>query len=170
MAQSRKEKGIAQLKRMLTRWENEDGEFRQYVAWRVDTLKLIGAGNTSGIFAIAVFLTTGTRAVGVVEAAKVCLCLFFVGFGAFFWAYRTLYRCAGHIEDALIGLRAGSEIGSKGMNASVSLAIDYSERSGVLVVISTICFALASIIAFIGLLWSWFARFLQLPHVHMLAN
>jgi hypothetical protein len=154
MAETRKEKGIAQLKQMLDRWEDADGEFRQYVAWRTDNLKLIGAGNTSGLLAIAVFLTTGTRTAGMVAAAKFCLFLFGVGFGAFFWAYRTLYRCASLMEDGLISLRAGSEIESKGVSASVSSAMDYSERTGVLVLVSTICFAVASIIAFIGLLLS----------------
>jgi uncharacterized membrane protein YidH (DUF202 family) len=105
MAETRKEKGIAQLKQMLDRWEDVDGEFRQYVAWRTDSLKLIGAGNTSGLFAIAVFLTTGTRTGGMVAAAKICLFLFGVGFGAFFWAYRALHRCASFMEDGLISLR-----------------------------------------------------------------
>lgn len=151
---TRKQSGIAQLKGMLTRWEEEDGEFRSYIAWRMDTLRLLGAGNTSGIFAVAVFLTTGTRTGGFIVAAKLCLILFFVGFGAFFLAYRTLYRCAGHIEDGLIALRGGSEISSNGVSKSVSSAIDESERSGIFVLISTLCFAAACIVAVLGLLWS----------------
>ncbi len=154
MAQSRKEKGIAQLRKMLTRWQNIDSEFRQYISWRVETLRLIGAGNTSGLFAIALFLTTGARTGGIVGAAKICLLLFFIGFGAFFFAYRTLYRCAGHMEDCLLALRAGGDVSSSGVNKSVSSAIDESERSGVLVMVSTICFVVASVIAVVGLLLS----------------
>jgi hypothetical protein len=154
MAESRKEKVNAQLRKMLDRWEDRDSEFRQYVAWRTENLKLLGAGNTSGILAIAVFLTTGARIGGMVIIAKLCLLVFGVGFGAFFWGYRTLYRCAGHMEDGLITLRAGAEIESKSVGGSISRAADYSERTGMLVLISTICFALASFIAFLGLLLS----------------
>jgi hypothetical protein len=154
MTQTRKEKGVAQLKQMLNRWEDMDGEFRQYISWRMETLKLIGAGNTSGLFAIAVFLTAGIRTDGIVGAGKFCLFLFFIGFGAFFLAYRTLYRCAGHIEDGLIAMRGGSDVSSKGVNESVSNAIDESERSGVLVMISTISFVVASVMAIVGLLLS----------------
>ena len=82
------------------------------------------------------------------------LLLFGVEFGAFFWGYRILWRCAGHMEDGLMSLRAGSEIESKGVSASISRAVDYSERTGMLVLISTICFAVASFIAFLGLLLS----------------
>ena len=74
MAETRKEKGIKQLTQMLTRWENWDDEFRQYIAWRMDSLKMLGAGNTSGILAVAVFLTTGNSKAGwMLGVAKVCL-------------------------------------------------------------------------------------------------
>jgi hypothetical protein len=55
MVETRKEKVIALLTKLLARWEGQDGEFRQYIAWRMECLKLVGAGNTSGIFAVAVF-------------------------------------------------------------------------------------------------------------------
>jgi uncharacterized membrane protein len=152
MAQSRKEKGIAQLKRMTARWANEDSEFRQYISWRAESLKLLGAGNTSGILAVGIFLTTGSRPAGLVLAAKWCLALFFGGFVSFFLAYRTLYRCAGSIEDALLALRHGSKLESNGVTTSVSNAINESERSGVLVLISTACFLVGIAIAFVGLI------------------
>jgi hypothetical protein len=91
---------------------------------------------------------------GVVITAKLCLILFFVGFSAFAFAYRTLYRCGGHIEDGLIALRTGIDIGNHGVKASVSRAAEFSEKSGVLVLVSTICFGVASILAFLGLLFS----------------
>jgi len=152
MAETRKQKGVAQLKRMATRWAEKDGEFRQYISWRAETLKLLGAGNSSGVFAVAVFLTTGTRTDGLLTAGKWCLMFFAVGFFTFFAAYRTLYRCAGHIEDALIALRHGSKIESAGVTSSVDSAITESERSGLLVMFSTGGFLVGLIIALIGLL------------------
>jgi hypothetical protein len=152
--ETRKEKGAAQLKEMIARWKEKDGEFRSYLSWRVDNLKLLGAGNSSGLFAVAVFLTTGTRTDGILTAAKACLTLFFMGFSLFFFAYRILYRCAGHIEDALVALRTGSQMTTNKVLTSITRAIDESERSGVLVLNSTICFVLASVVAFIGLLRS----------------
>jgi hypothetical protein len=154
MAQSRKEQGIAQLKQMASRWVDEDGEFRQYISWRAETLKLLGAGNTSGILAVIVFLTASAKSADHVVGAKWCLVLFFVGFWAFFFAYRTLYRCAGSIEDALIALRHGSKIESNGVIKSISSAIDESERSGLLVLVATGCFAFGLTIAVISLLLS----------------
>jgi hypothetical protein len=154
MAETRKEKGIKQLTQMLTRWENWDDEFRQYIAWRMDSLKMLGAGNTSGILAVAVFLTTGNSKAGwMLGVAKVCLILFFIGFGGFFFAYRTLYRCANHMEDGLLAMRAGGDVENKGVKESISEAIDFSEKSGVFVLVSTYCFAIGSVIAFIGLLF-----------------
>jgi hypothetical protein len=84
---------------------------------------MIGAGNTSGILAIAVFLTPGTRTAGVIFVAKVCLLAYAVGFGAFFCAYRLLYKTAGRIEDGLIALRRGRDC-----DGNVSKAIDQIEK------------------------------------------
>ncbi|MCP3386006.1 hypothetical protein NLM31_37060 [Bradyrhizobium sp. CCGUVB4N] len=86
MDDDQKRRGIAQFTDMLDHWEEKDGEFRSFVSWPSDTFKMIGAGNTSGILAIAVFLTTGTRTAGVLFAAKICLLIYAVGFGAFFCA------------------------------------------------------------------------------------
>jgi hypothetical protein len=109
MTGSRKEKGIAQLKQMMDRWEDADGEFRQYVAWRTDNLKLIGAGNTSGTLAIAVFLTTGTRTGGMVVAAKLCLFLFGVGFVVRAVASEPLFiACGSSSNDADRGMSGHS--------------------------------------------------------------
>jgi hypothetical protein len=143
-----KQKGLAQLKDMLDHWSEKDSDFRSYVSWRSDMFKMVGAGNTSGIFALAVFLTTSTRTGGIVFAAKLCLIIYAVGFGLFVYAYRTLYRCVGHIEDCLISLRRGlPEI-----DKAASVALDESQQTGMPIFSSVLCFFAASLIAILGLL------------------
>jgi hypothetical protein len=149
MDEQQRKKGIGQLTDMLAHWEEKDSEFRAYVSWKSDTFKMIGAGNTSGIFAIAVFLTTGTRTTGVLIAAKLCLLIYAVGFGAFFCAYRLLYRTAAHIEDGLIAQRRGLD-----SDQSIVIALDKSKKMALPILISAGCFLVASLIAVIGLLFS----------------
>jgi hypothetical protein len=149
-----KKKGIAQLQAMAARWTDQDGEFRQYVTRRIDMLKMIGAGNTSGALALAVFLTTGTRTAAIISGAKIALLLFAIGMGAFVIALRSLYLFESDFEAALLFLRGGKKPESTEVTTQITSAFDRSEQSGGLVVTSLWCFILASLICFVGLIFS----------------
>jgi hypothetical protein len=149
-----KEQGIKQLKMLAVRWVNQDGEFRQYITRRLDMLKMIGAGNTSGALALAVFLTTGARTASLIIWAKVGVFIFFVGLGSFVLALRNLYRFEQDIEAVLMFLRAGSKPEAKEVKQELSNAIDRSERSALLIAVSLLPFVIGSIICFVALLFS----------------
>jgi hypothetical protein len=154
MTPSSKDKAISQLKIQIGRWINQDGEFRQFISPRTDTLKMLGAGNTSGALSLAVFLTAGTRGASLIIAAKVCLCIFVIGLATFVMAYRNLYLFVSDVENTLLLLRKGDKMEDKLVKSKIEGAIDRSEKSGYLVASSVACFVLGSLICFFGLLIS----------------
>jgi hypothetical protein len=151
MAQAN-EKGIKQFKNMIARWEEEDAEFNRFITRRSDTLKMLGAGNATGALALAAFLTTATRLGAVLVSAKICLFIFFVGFGAFVVAYRSLYNFGSDLEDALTLLRNGENVDSDPVETIITAAVKKSERSGVLNLTAFACLLFGGLWCCIGLL------------------
>lgn len=149
-----KEQGVSQLQMLAVRWLNQDGEFRQYVTRRMDILKMLGAGNTSGALALAVFLTTGTRTASLIFWAKLGFFIFFVGLCAFVIAFRNLYRFEGDVEAALLLLRGGSKPQDKAVKTELENAIDRSEQSPWLIAASLVAFMVGSVICLLGVLFS----------------
>jgi hypothetical protein len=152
MADKKPPEGLSQLKTMVSRWEDHDGEFRQFTARRSDTLKMIAAGNTSGLLAVAVFLTAGTRTGPLLAEAKWAFGLFFVGVAAFFVSYRGLYRFEGDIEDALVLVRSNVGINNAGVEKILVTALKRSKRAPYGILISLICLIAGAIICAMGLL------------------
>jgi hypothetical protein len=145
-------KGIAQIKTMFSRWEDEDGEFRNYVARRVDTLKMVGAGNASGLIAIAAYLTAGTRQGLFAFVAKLLILIFSIGTGAFILAFRNLYHLELDVEDGLLLLRGGKEVDDTKVENRAEKVLDRSEKSGALVAIAFGCLLLGGLGCCIALL------------------
>jgi hypothetical protein len=146
------EHAAAQIKALVSRWEAEDGEFARFYTRRIDTLKMLGAGNAAGAVAVAAFLTTGTRAGEEVVAAKICLAVFFVGLAAFTFAYRLLYFFGCDIEDALTLLRSGQSIDSGKVKGFISAAAKRSERAAGLNLAGFWCLFIGGLICFAALL------------------
>ena len=147
------EAGKRQISAMLGRWEDEDGEFRSYVGRRIDMLKMLGTGNASGLFAVAAYLTTGTRIGGMGIAAKVFVIVFFAGVGAFVLAFRNLYRFELDVESALLLMRGGKDTSDSTVAEFVKAIFDRSEKSGVLIAIAFGCLLLGGIGCGVSLLF-----------------
>jgi beta-lactamase regulating signal transducer with metallopeptidase domain len=113
---------------------------------------MLGGGHASGLLAVAVFLTTGTRAASAITAAKYWLIVFVVGIAAFVLAYRNLYRFESDLEDALILLRGGANIDDDRIRQRVETAIVKSKRSGILVAVTFGCFLVGGLGCCIALL------------------
>jgi hypothetical protein len=63
-------------KHMLRLWVGTTGlTFKDYVEYRFEVLKLLLAGNTTGLLAVSTYLITGKTTTGVI-AAKVLLVIF----------------------------------------------------------------------------------------------
>jgi hypothetical protein len=121
-----------QIKALVARWEDDDGEFARYYMRRSDTLKMLGAGNAAGALGVAAFLTSTTRTGKLVVPAKICLALFFVGLVAFIFAYRRLYFFGCDIEDALTLLRGGKTPDDGKVSEFISSAAKRSESVALL--------------------------------------
>jgi hypothetical protein len=152
MDEQEKEKAINQFKVMLSQWLQDDSQFRNYTKRRSEALKMLGGGNASGLLAVAVFLTTGSRAASALTAGKYCVVVFLVGFAAFMLAYRNFYRFESDVEDAMILLWGGADLDDSSVKKRIESALGRSERSGKYVALTLGCFVIGGLVCCLGLL------------------
>jgi hypothetical protein len=154
--EARKEKenenAITQYRSMLSQWEHDDGEFRNYTRRKAEILKMIGGANATGLLAIAVFLTSANRAASLVAEAKWCLALFVGGFATFIVAYRYFYVFESDLEDALILIRSGKKPEDTKVGEFIERAITRSDRGVLWAAAALGLFLLGAALSCIGLL------------------
>ena len=143
-----------QLHQMLSRWKTQESEFRQFLSYRFDAIKFIGAGNATGLASLALFLTANastSRPLWIMIAAKVCFVFFALGTALAARAYSLLYRFGEDVEHALSILRTTEQSDEyhrvKGLIDQLSRT---SERTSPLLVRSIWLFIMGATMAVVG--------------------
>jgi hypothetical protein len=143
----------AYLKTLTRRWA--DLPLRNpenYVDKNYDALKLVGAGNATGLIAISAFITSGTRSSNLMIGGKICLSIFAFGLVSFAASYFFLYHWSFQMDKArqIFGTKNGDADAS--FDKQIKTAAKSYAEAGRWATISIVCFCVAFLIAVIGIL------------------
>ena|SRR5258705_13999271 len=141
------------FKQSVDRWVEKDGEFRQTLARRYETVKLIGSGHGAGLIAVAAFLNAKDSPQGwALVGAKACWIIFSLGVLMFCLSYYTVYRWESEVEKALFLRRIGTEWDNKNLKGVIQEAVVLLQRWRA-VVSSIVLFGIGMCIVFLGVLF-----------------
>jgi hypothetical protein len=123
-----------------------------YVDRNYDALKLVGAGNATGVIALSAFITSATRSVGAINAGKACLLVFAVGVATFAVAYFFLYHWSHQMEHARQRLAQKKDLQEESFNRQTKVAAKSYYEAGRWAAISIGCFSIGFVMAILGVL------------------
>jgi hypothetical protein len=141
------------LKGLADRWrESPPRTPEAYIDKNYDALKLVGAGNATGMILLSAFITSGTRAESAVNAGKVCFFVFALGVATFVVAYFFLYHWSHQMDRARLRLMQKKDLEDKEFNRQIRVAAKSYYEAGRWAAISIGCFCVSYLMVVIAVL------------------
>jgi hypothetical protein len=149
-----KSEGLVHQIYLAMRWQSTGGmSFKDYADVRIDALKLLGAGNATGLLGIAAFLaSTGNKAHAAVVVAKVCICLFSLGIVFFGLGVWYMYGWRAALDDALASALKFNTLDNTVIQNSLATAEREFFYAGGFGIGSIACVCLGGFVVIVGIL------------------
>lgn len=129
------------------RWVDAESDFRQHFSRRIDSLKVVGTSNTTGLLSVVVFLTTTHHAFADILSAKVCLGVFAVGICFYIASLLVYYFSEAGMAWALLHLRSHNKVDNVELEKLLVYVRDRSKFAGLCLIASFLFFSIGALTA-----------------------